>query len=158
LNDWQISGAGLLKTGTPFTLYIGSDSPGFGNVDGSPSERPNIVDASILGQTVSHPDTAPLILSRDRFAYIETGTPRGNLGRNTFRKAPIRNLNIAVSKNWRWVSRRTFDLMFRAEAYNVTNTPQFDEPHRNLSSPAFGTITNTMNDGRIFQLGLRLGF
>ena len=158
LNGWQISGAGLLKTGTPFTLYVGSDSPGFGNVDGSPSERPNIVDDSILGRTVAHPDTAPLILSRDRFAYIETGTPRGNLGRNTFRKAPIRNLNIALTKNWRWVSRRSFDLMFRVEAYNVTNTPQFDEPHRNLSSPAFGTITNTMNDGRILQLGLRLGF
>jgi hypothetical protein len=158
LNGWQVSGAGLLKTGTPFTLYVGSDSPGFGNVDGSPSERPNILDASILGQTVSHPDTAPLILSRDRFAFIKPGTPRGNLGRNTFRKAPIRNLNLALTKHWRRVTGRNLDLMFRIEAYNVTNTPQFDEPHRNLTSPAFGTITNTMNDGRILQVGLRFAF
>ena len=48
--------------------------------------------------------------------------------------------------------------MFRIEAYNLTNTAQFDEPKRNLSSPAFGAITNTMNDGRIMQVGLRLGF
>ena len=48
---WQVSGATLWKDGTPLTLFIGSDSPGFGNVDGSASDRPNIVDPSILGAT-----------------------------------------------------------------------------------------------------------
>ena len=42
------------------------------------------------------------------------------------------------------------------EACNFTNTPQFDEPQRNLSSAAFGKITNTLNDGRALQLTLRL--
>ena len=46
--------------------------------------------------------------------------------------------------------------MMRWEAYNLTNTPQFDEPQRNLSAPAFGKITNALNDGRVFQVGLRL--
>jgi hypothetical protein len=46
----------------------------------------------------------------------------------------------------------------RLEVYNLTNTPQFDEPHRNLTSPAFGKITNTLNEGRIMQWGLRLSF
>jgi hypothetical protein len=49
-------------------------------------------------------------------------------------------------------------LQWRAEAYNLSNTPQFDEPQRNLSSPAFGKITNTLNDGRVFQFGLRFVF
>jgi hypothetical protein len=44
----------------------------------------------------------------------------------------------------------------RAETYNLSNTPQFDEPQRNLTSPSFGKITNTLNDGRVFQLGIRL--
>jgi hypothetical protein len=44
----------------------------------------------------------------------------------------------------------------RAEAYNLTNHPQFDEPQRNFSSPSFGRITNTLNDGRVLQIGLRL--
>ena len=56
LNDWQFNAVLLLKKGTPLTLFIGSDSPGFGNVDGSPSERPNILDPSILGMTVGDPD------------------------------------------------------------------------------------------------------
>jgi hypothetical protein len=154
---WQLAGVSLVKTGTPLTLFVGSDAPGFGNVDGGPSDRPNILDPAILGTTISHPDKAPLILSRDRFGYIQPGQNRGSVGRNTFRKARISNFNAAVSKQWHWAGGgREWTAQLRAEAYNLTNTPQFDEPQRNLSSPAFGKITNTLNDGRVYQLGLRL--
>lgn len=153
--NWQIAGVALAKSGTPLTLYIGSDAPGFGNVDGGPSDRPNIVDPSILGKTISHPDVAPGILSRDKFAYIQAGQLRGSLGRNTFRKARIANWNAAATKQWHLVPRHEWMAQFRAEVYNLTNTPQFDEPQRNYSAPAFGKITNALNDGRVFQLGLR---
>ena len=152
LKGWQITGAALWRKGTPMTLYVGSDAPGFGNLDGSPSDRPNIVDSSILGATLGHPTTAPLILSRDRFAYIQPGQLAGSIGRNTFRKASIANLNAAISKQWNW---HESTMQLRGEAYNLTNTPQFDEPQRNLSSPSFGRITNTLNDGRVLQLGSR---
>jgi hypothetical protein len=154
-HDWQISGAGLVKNGTPLTLYVGSDAPGFGNVDGGPSDRPNILDPSILGRTIGHPNEAPLIISRDRFDYIRPGEVRGSVGRNSFRKARIANLNLAMSKTWRWGSRGERAVLFRTEASNLTNTPQFDEPQRNLTSPSFGRITNTLNDGRVLQFGLR---
>ncbi|MCW5983057.1 MAG: hypothetical protein KIT09_33520 [Bryobacteraceae bacterium] len=155
LNGWQLAGAVLAKTGTPLTLYIGSDAPGFGNVDGGPSDRPNILDPSILGATISHPDIAPSIISRERFAYIRTGEHRGSVGRNTFRKANIGNWNASLNKMWQWGGAREWTLLLRAEAYNFTNTPQFDEPQRNLTSPSFGRITNTLNDGRVFQFGLQ---
>jgi hypothetical protein len=106
--------------------------------------------------TVDHPNTAPSILRRDRFAYIAPGQPRGSLGRNTFRKDGIANFNAAVTKQWRWQARREWTFLLRGEAYNLTNHPQFDEPQRNLTSPAFGKITNTLNDGRVLQIGLRL--
>jgi hypothetical protein len=153
LKGWQISGATLWKAGTPFTLFVGSDAPGFGNVDGSSSDRPNIVDPSILGMTIGDPNTSASILRRDRFAFIQPGQLRGSIGRNTFRKAAIANMNAAISRTWNW---HESTMMLRGEAYNVTNTPQFDEPQRNLSSPSFGRITNTLNDGRILQLGLRI--
>lgn len=155
-NGWQISTAVLLKSGTPFTLYVGSDAPGFGNVDGGPGDRPHILDPSILGRTVDDPNTSPRILRRERFAFIRPGEHRGNLGRNTFRKDGIANVNAALSKQWRLDDRRERFLVLRVEAYNLGNHPQFDEPQRNLSSPSFGRITNTLNDGRVFQLGLRL--
>ena len=153
---WQVSGSVLGKTGTPLTLYVGSDAPGFGNVDGGPGDRPNILDTSSLGKTIGDPDTAPLVLRRDRFAYITAGEPRGNLGRNTFRKGGIFNCNAALSRRWQWGLRGEHALLVRAEAFNLANHPQFDEPQRNLSSPAFGKITNTLNDGRVLQLGIRL--
>jgi hypothetical protein len=153
---WQISGAMLAKTGTPLTLFVGSDAPGFGNVDGGSGDRPNILDASILGRTIGNPDTASQNLRRDRFGYIVPGEPRGSLGRNTFRKGGIANLNAALTKQWRWGGKAERAILLRGEAFNLMNHAQFDEPQRNLSSPAFGKITNTLNDGRVFQLGLRL--
>lgn len=156
LDGWQLSGAALLKSGTPFTLYVGSDAPGFGNVDGGPGDRPHIVDPSILGRVVAHPDTSPRILRRDRFAFIQPGEHSGSLGRNTFRKDGIANLNAALAKQWRWSRSREWTIQFRAEAYNLANHPQFDEPQRNLSAPSFGRITNTLNDGRVLQIGLRV--
>ncbi len=156
LAGWQISGATLVKRGTPLTLYVGSDGPGFGNVDGSSSDRPNILDPSILGRAISNPEMSLQIITRDRFDYIHPGEQRGNLGRNTFRKAGIANFNAALTKQWHWNNGHGWTVLLRAEGYNVTNHPQFDEPQRNLTSASFGRITNTLNDGRILQLGLRL--
>jgi hypothetical protein len=153
LGGWQFSGVNLWKRGTPLTLYVGSDAPGFGNVDGGPSDRPNIVDPSILGRSIANPDVAQLILRKDRFSFIRPGEHRGNLGRNTFRKGPIWNWNAALARQWRVVGEST--VQFRAEAINLSNTPQFDEPQRNLSAESFGRITNTLNDGRVFQFGVR---
>jgi len=153
---WSVSSLHLWKRGTPSTLYIGSDSPGFGNVDGGPSDRPNILDPSILGATISHPDVATKILSRDRFAFIRAGESRGNLGRGTFRRARIWNWNGSAARRIQLPG--DWSGLFTAEVYNLSNTPQFDEPQRNLSSPSFGKITNTLNDGRVFQLGFRIIF
>lgn len=154
LSGWQIGGVNMWKTGMPFTLFIGSDAPGFGNVDGSPSDRPNILDPSILGGTASHPTTVTGLIRRDRFSFIRPGDLRGSLGRNTFAKATIWNWNAAIQKLLRFSNDWT--LQIRGEAYNLSNTPQFDEPQRNLSSPSFGKITNALNDGRVIQLGVRL--
>jgi hypothetical protein len=156
VNDWRISGSALLKTGTPFTVYVGSDALGYGNVDGSGGDRPNIQDPSILGASVSHPDTSRTILVREKFSYITPGEVRGSIGRNTFRKGPITNLNLALSRDWVFGGQAERRIQFRIEAYNVTNTPQFDQPERSLTSPSFGQITNTLNQGRVFQFGIRL--
>ena len=47
---------------------------------------------------------------------------------------------------------------FRAESINFFNTPQFAYLNPDLSSPAFGKITNTLNDGRNFTGTLQLQF
>lgn len=153
---WQVGGANLWKKGMPMTFFIGSDAPGYGNVDGSASDRPHVLDPSVLGAVASHPDTAPLTFTRERFDFIHPGEPRGSVGRNTFRKARLWNWNAAVSRQFRL--RQDWLAQLRFEAFNLSNTPQFDEANRNLSNPAFGKITNTLNDGRVLQAGFRLSF
>ena len=156
VRNWTVTTIYRAKSGLPFTVMTGSDSPGYGNVDGSSYDRPNLVDPNILGRFVTHPDTAQQLLPRSAFAYLAPGQVRGNLGQNTFRRGGISNLNLALSRIWTLPSERYLTL--RAEALNATNTPQFAEPITDLTNPAFGKITNTLNDGRNFALTLELRF
>ena len=153
---WQLSSVLLFKSGTPFSVLAGSDAPGFGNVDGSQSDTPLLLDPAILGRSIDDPDTSFDQLSRDAFGYIAPTDLRGNLGRNTFRRDGIANINMAVSKSWTLGGDNA--LLLRAESLNFTNHPQFEDPGANLAEANFGRITNTLNDGRTFRFTLRLTF
>lgn len=155
-SEWAISAVTLLKNGTPFTVIAGSDSPGFGNVDGSSGDRPHIIDPSILGRTIGHPDSAAQLLPQSAFAFVQPGERAGSLGRNTFRKGSIANVNAALFRSWALSSDAR--LTFRIESVNFFNTPQFADPGKTLSAPDFGQITNTLNEGRTFRTGLSVHF
>ena len=156
LRQWRMSSVFVAKSGIPFTILTGSDGPGFGNVDGVSGDRPNLVDPSILGRTISHPDVATGLLPRSAFTYLSPTDQRGNLGSNVFLRAGYRNLNASAER--RFVLPHERGLSFRAESINALNTPQFAEPVGDLSNPAFGKITNTLNDGRGFRFSLNLEF
>ncbi len=153
LGSWDISSIVLVKTGTPFSVVTGSDGPGFGNVDGDQGDRPHLLDPSVLGRTISHPDTSLQLLPRTAFAYLKPGETRGNLGSNTFHKAGIGNVNASISRTFALAGDRR--VIVRAESVNFFNTPQFAEPVRELTSPNYGFITNTLNDGRAFRFTAR---
>lgn len=156
LGDWTVSAVILGKSGTPFDVISGSDGEGFGNVDGSPSDRPNLINPAVLGRSVDDPDTSAGLLPVSAFGFIQPTDRAGNLGRNTFRKDGIFNVNVALSTEWAVASDTTVGL--RAEGLNLFNHPQFAEPGRELTSPNFGQITNTLNDGRAFKFTLQVGF
>jgi len=156
IGGWELSTVFLAKAGTPFDVSAGSDGEGFGNVDGSPGDRPNLLDPSILGISVDDPDTSRRIFNADSFAFIQPTDLAGNLGHNVFRKDGIFNVNAALSK--RWPLGGDAALTLRAESLNVFNHPQFAEPGKDLTSPSFGQITNTLNDGRAFKFTLQLDF
>jgi hypothetical protein len=153
---WRVSGVFLAKTGLPFTVITGSDGPGSGNVDGSNGDRPNLLDPSVLGRSIGDPDTSRTLLPRSAFGYISAGQSRGSLGFNTFRRGGIRNLNASLARSWTLHS--DWRATLRAESINFLNTPQFADPNPDLSSPAFGQITNTLNDGRSFQFTVQVQF
>jgi hypothetical protein len=67
----------------------------------------------------------------------------GNLGRDTFYGPSAFNCDLSLFKNIKlWESQA---LQFRAEAFNVFNTPQFSNPSAALNSPStFGRILGTV--------------
>ena len=156
LGAWQLSSVVLLKSGTPFSVQSGSDGPGFGNVDGSQSDTPIVEDVSVLGRSIDDPDTSFERLPASAFSFIRPTDLRGNLGRNTFRRDGIANINLALSKAWPLGGDNT--LLLRAESLNFTNHPQFQDPGAQLAQGNFGRITNTLNDGRTFRFTLRFTF
>lgn len=160
-DGWNLSAVVLVKTGIPFNIAAGSDAPGFGNVDGNGGDRPILLDPSILGRTISDPDTSRQLLPRAAFRFIRPEEivalgESGSLGRNVFRKGPIRNVNAQLSRSWAF--KHDLRLTFRAESVNVFNTPQFAEPGFELANPNFGAITNTLNEGRTFKFAIQLGW
>ena len=71
--------------------------------------------------------------------------------------------------DWRCAGFRTFSinrqvkLQFRAEAFNVSNTPHFANPNGNVNRSNFGKVLATQSAyavgrSREFRLGLRLAF
>lgn len=154
--NWNFSAVTLLKNGTPFMVLSGSDAPGFGNVDGTSGDRPNLLDLALLGRTIGDPDTSTQLLPRTAFQFIQPTAGAGTLGRNVFRRGKVANVNAALARTW--MLRAPLTLTWRAESINLFNTPQFAEPTRELASPSFGKITNTLNDGRTFRFTLRVNF
>ena len=176
LGRWTVSGTTTFRSGTPFAVYTGSDGAGSGNVDGEGSDRPNLLDAGILGRSFDDPDTSlaqmgaggcedvPLseTVSYKQCNYFDTNLPvggRGSVGYRVFRKDGTNNWNLAMSRSFLLPGAGSErQLQFRAEFYNFLNHAQFAAPGNSITSPTFGQITNTVNKGRVTQLSLRLLF
>lgn len=173
LKGWQISGTTLFQSGVTYHIHTGSNAPGYGNVDGNTSDRPNILNPLLLGKSFDNPDTSAALMGADTCRPPGTdGLPylhcrnfdanippggRGNLGMNTFRKDGTANWNVSFGRNFRLPGGEgTLDL--RSEFINFFNTPQFDKPGSQLALATFGKITNTVNKGRQVQFTLKLNF
>jgi len=160
MGGWRLYGVYSFRSGTPYMLHTGSDAPGLGNVDGVGQDRPHILNTSILGRSIDHPDTSTSIL---RPEYFDTNIPfggRGNIGFDTFRLDGTNNWNFAVEREFalRKGADQTPMLQFRGEFFNFLNHPQFDAYAPHVANEVFGKITNTVNRGRITQVLLRLRF
>ena len=69
----------------------------------------------------------------------------------------IKNLDAALSKRFSVGGARYAE--FRLEAFNLTNTPSFGPPARDITVPnTFGTITSTVSTARTVELVLKFFF
>jgi hypothetical protein len=70
-----------------------------------------------------------------------------------------RNVDAVMVKNFKVaVKDQEIDAQFRAECYNLFNTPQFAAPNGSFTSQNFGQVTAQRNTSRQFQFGLKIKF
>ncbi len=159
IGDWQVNGIVTLRSGLPTDVLVGRLPLVFATIN-----RPDVV----LGQSTivakpsfdqyfnpaafSIPPTVPNVLG----APIQTF---GNAGRSILRAPGSKNLDASVFKEFRVTER--FRTQFRAEAFNLTNTPTFTLPNARsavltVGNAAFGKLSGSQTVGRQLQFGLKL--
>jgi hypothetical protein len=80
----------------------------------------------------------------------------GNLPVMTFDGPPQFNIDLALSKRFRFLGR--YSVEFKGEAFNLTNTPSWFFGDADINSDDFGRIDDVNVGSRVVQLSLRFDF
>ncbi|MGH9784861.1 MAG: hypothetical protein ACRD88_11820, partial [Terriglobia bacterium] len=158
---WQVNGILSLRSGFPTDLQVAQRPPTFtlqnrpDVVLGEPKLAPNPgFDQYFNPRAYTIPGTVPDSQGRPIRMY-------GNAGRNTLRGPGAKNLDLSVFKSFKATERSS--VQFRAEAFNLTNTPSFEIPTARsaaltVGNPAFGKLSGSQSVGRQVQFGLKFLF
>jgi hypothetical protein len=165
---WRINGIYSAYSGTPFTVSASTNSL---NTPGSSQTADQIAEIVKIGDVGPGTQYYAVTSFRDPNFQRPSNVYRfGTMGRNRMRGPGFTKADLAMFKDFK--IRERFTLQFKAEAFNFTNTPRFNNPNANVSgmtvNASTGAITNTNNfmaitsafDGqeRKFRFGLRLSF
>ena len=92
----------------------------------------------------------------DKSAFMAAGQfSIGNSSRNPVRGPGLQDADLMIGKTFR-ISERV-NLEFRAEVFNVSNTPPLNDPSGSFGSAAFGTIKSAGNP-RDFEFAAKIRF
>jgi hypothetical protein len=159
---WATSGAGSMILGgwqlNP-TLQLYSGTPFIVTADGSTLNAPgNTQVADRVGDPVKRGGVGLGNPFYETAAFAAVREQRfGNMGLNEIRGPRYFLTNLGVFRQFNLGER--FNLQFRGEALNLTNTPTLNNPNANVSVPAnFMAITSAQNTQRTIRFGLRLAF
>ncbi|PYS19561.1 MAG: hypothetical protein DMG11_31575 [Acidobacteria bacterium] len=160
-SGWSVSGVAAFQSGTPLTiLYTNSN-----NVTGLTGDRAQ------LAAGCTHADLVTSGRMQDRLSrYFNAAcftTPRvvgddgratafGNSGASIVTGPGQSNVDMSILKKIPLGESRLVE--FRAEFFNLFNTPQFSNPDTNFSSSTFGQISSTSVNPRFVQFALKLSF
>jgi hypothetical protein len=131
------------QTGAPFTITSGQDN----SFSGLGTDR-----ADLAGDwRVANPGPAAWFNTR-AFAPNAIGT-FGNTGRNILIGPNFTSLDVSLVKDF--APRERLKLQFRAEAFNLPNHANFNQPASSRASATFGQITGSAA-ARVMQFAIKL--
>jgi hypothetical protein len=143
IGGWQFNTIVTAQTGSPFTLVY----PVFG---GSYSLRPNVTGPIYTPHSILGP------WFTGNFSPPAPGTD-GNVQRNSLYGAGLASGDVSLFKTVHFTER--FGAELRAEIYNITNTPQFQNPDSFLGDANFSLVSATrLASERQMQMAVRFLF
>ncbi len=150
VGGWQLNSIASFHTGTPINIV---SNAGYADY---PGLRPNLVP----GQDPTLPRQKRTITEWFNTAAF-TNTPGqsnstpipGDAGRNLVRGPGYANFDFSLFKNFSLPE--TITLQFRAESFNLLNTPHFGNPDGSRNSGSFGSIASASGP-RIMQFAIKL--
>jgi hypothetical protein len=145
---WQLNEIMTLQSGLPIPLQLpvqnsGADRP---SVVPGVSDKPAQRSLAQWFNTAAFAAPAPFT-----YGTVSRTLPDVSSG-------GLFNMDFSAFKNF--TVRERFKFQFRAEAFNLTNTPTFEVPGTTFGTPTFGQVTATafFPKPRVVQFGLRLQF
>jgi hypothetical protein len=147
-NDWSMSVVGNYQSGNPFSPIISSLRSGSLNTN----DRPDVV----YGQSpnLDSPDPARFF---NTAAFVLNQTNHfGNAGRNTLTGPVLRDADISFLKLF--PVRDRLAVQFRAECFNVANTPNFGQPGNSVTAANFGVVQTTRSQRGDFSSSRQIEF
>ena len=147
LGGWDVDAIMSLQSGMPVTVTQATNNNSFA---GFALQRPFVQGKTALPAGERKPTkffNTDAFLTAPRFVL-------GNASRNPVRGPAYRDLDLALVKHFSIPEKA--EIEFRAELFDVTNTPAFSQPNGSFGSPAFGSITSTTTDPRVAQFALRI--
>lgn len=164
LGGWSLSGSLSRESGTPFTVTGSSSSL---SAQGSTQFADKVAPVQILGghdsahpyfSTASFADPSVAELAAAGGVKANVVYRFGSAGRNSLRGPGLFNLSTSLARTFTINER--FSLVFRGEAFNLTNTPSFANPSQLNASAAsgFGVISGTQNNNRELRFSGRINF
>ena len=147
ISGWEIAGIVRIQAGDAVAV---SQATNFDSNLGYAVQRPN---------RVSNPnDYENRSASRWFNTAAFTPAPQFTIGtssRNPVRGPGLQTADLMLGKTFRITER--WSLEFRAEVFNVSNTPPLNDPNGSFGSAAFGSITSAGNP-RVFELAGKVHF
>jgi len=153
LGNWQANVIEHVTSGFPLFIVNSANSSGVGfSNNGNSWNRPDRVCNGAIGNW-----TVQEFVDPSCFVQPTPGE-LGNAARTPLFGPSFINTDFSAIKNFPLPFREGTYLQFRAEFFNIFNTPQFGTPGADIASPGFGQITSTVNNPRLIQFALKLNF
>jgi hypothetical protein len=132
IGGWQLNSIDTFQTGSPFTPVMGTSLLNAG----SGAQWPNRIGSGRL----SNPTPRIWYNVAD---FVSPGQYKfGNSGRNILYGPGTKQFDVSLFKNFALSHDNARHLQFRAETFNVFNTPQFNNPQTDIGNSDAGTITS----------------